>query len=310
MSLLLQTKNLEKNIKGKQIVSNLDLHIKKGEIYGFLGPNGAGKTSVMKMLLNYWKPSSGTIEIFGKELTPTSYDVLGRIGSMIEFPVFYDHLSGKQNLELHCEYMGYDNHRSIEQALDLLELLDAENKPVKQYSLGMKQRLGLARAILTKPELLILDEPTNGLDPVGMKHLRELFSMLRDEAGTTIMLSTHLLSEVEDIADTIGIINHGKMVKEIAMKDVAKRKSAYVDVEVQEVEKAIGILQEVLPKLSYTMINENKIRILDDVIMPQEIIRHLFSREIEIFSIVRESETLEDYFMSLMREDGNHVKTN
>lgn len=310
MSFLLQTKKLEKRIKGKQIISNLDLHINKGEIYGFLGPNGAGKTSVMKMLMNFWKPSSGTIEIFGKELTPTSYDILGRIGSIIEFPVFYEHLSGEQNLKLHCEYMGYENQRSIGQALDLLELSEAARKPVKQYSLGMKQRLGLARAILTKPELLILDEPTNGLDPVGMKHLRELFSMLRDESGTTIMISTHILSEIEDIADTIGIINHGNMIKEIAMKDIAERKKAYIDLEIQDLKGVISALNETLPGLTYEIVSEHKIRILDDSIMPQEITKLLFNREIDILSIVRGSETLEDYFMSLMGEGGKNVQIN
>lgn len=228
-------KKFGKKYQGKKIISNLDFHINKGEIYGFLGPNGAGKTSVMKMLMNFWKPTGGTIEIFGEELTPTSYDILGRIGNIIEFPVFYEHLSGEQNLELHCEYMRYEKRWSIEQTLDLLELSDAAKRPVKQYSLGMKQRLGLARAILTKPEFLILDEPTNGLDPVGMKHLRELFCMLRDELGITFMLSTHILSEIEDIADTIGIINHGEMIKEIAMKDIVGRNSSFIDLGVPNV---------------------------------------------------------------------------
>lgn len=302
MSLLLQTKNLEKSIKGKQIVSSLDLHINKGEIYGFLGPNGAGKTSVMKMLMNLWKPTGGTIEIFGEKLTSESYDMLKKIGSIIEFPVFYDHLSGEQNLELHCEYMGYKNRRSIEQALDLLELSKAAKKPVKQYSLGMKQRLGLARAIMTKPELLILDEPTNGLDPAGMKYLRELLSMLRDESGTTIMISTHILTEIEEIADTIGIINHGTMVKELTMKDITNNKNSYVEVEVQDLKKTIDVLNKEFPKMIYKIIGQNKIRFLDDSIMPQEIMQQLFNKGIEILSIVRESETLEDYFMKLIEE--------
>lgn len=302
MPLLLQTKNLEKSIKGKQIISNLNLHINKGEIYGFLGPNGAGKTSVMKMLMNFWKPTGGTIEIFGKELTSTSYDMLGKIGSIIEFPVFYENLSGEQNLELHCEYMGDEKRRSIEQALDLLELSNAAKKPVKQYSLGMRQRLGIARAILTKPELLILDEPTNGLDPVGMKHLRELFCMLRDESGTTIMISTHILSEIEDIADTIGFINHGEMIKEIAMKDIVEKNNSYIDLGVQNVSQAVRVFNEVFPNMSYKIIDENNIRILDDSITPQEITKQLFNSEIDILSIGKKSESLEDYFMSLMGE--------
>ena len=172
MPYILRTNHLTKTIGSKELVKDVSIHIKKGEIYGFLGPNGAGKTTIMKMLTNLWKPTDGTVEIFGETLTPKSYEVLKRMGSMIEFPTFYDHMTGYENLELHAEYMGYYNHGSIENALDLLELSDAAGKPVKNYSLGMKERLGIARAILCKPELLILDEPTNGLDPAGMKQIR------------------------------------------------------------------------------------------------------------------------------------------
>ncbi len=172
MPYILRTNHLTKTIGSKELVKDVSIHIKKGEIYGFLGPNGAGKTTIMKMLTNLWKPTDGTVEIFGETLTPKSYEVLKRMGSIIEFPTFYDHMTGYENLELHAEYMGYYNHGSIENALDLLELSDAAGKPVKNYSLGMKERLGIARAILCKPELLILDEPTNGLDPAGMKQIR------------------------------------------------------------------------------------------------------------------------------------------
>ena len=177
MSYILQTNHLTKTINGKDLVKNADIHVEKGTIYGFLGPNGAGKTTIMKMITNLWKPTDGSIEIFGEILTTKSYYLLKRMGNIIEFPVFYEHMSGIENLKLHSEYMGYYHPNNIEQTLELLSLSDAGNKPVKQYSLGMKQRLGIARAVLCKPELLILDEPTNGLDPAGMKpvsytHLR------------------------------------------------------------------------------------------------------------------------------------------
>lgn len=155
MPYILQTNHLTKTIGGKELISNVNLHITKGEIYGFLGPNGAGKTTVMKLITNLWKPTDGSIEIFGSILTPQSYEVLKRMGSIIEYPTFYDHLSGYENLKLHCEYMGYYNHRSIENSLEMLELDTAAEKPVKNYSLGMKERLGIARAVLCKPELLI-----------------------------------------------------------------------------------------------------------------------------------------------------------
>lgn len=217
MSYILQTNHLTKIIDGKELVTDVNIHVKKGEIYGFLGPNGAGKTTVMKMITNLWKPTKGTVELFGKTLETTSYEVLKRMGSIIEFPTFYEHMSGKDNLQLHCEYMGYYNKGSIDEVLEMLNLGEAANKPVKSYSLGMKQRLGIARAILCKPELVVLDEPTNGLDPAGMKQLRDLFKMLCSEYGITLIISSHLLSEIESIADTIGVINHGRMMKEISM---------------------------------------------------------------------------------------------
>ena len=183
MPYILQTTGLSKKIGNKTLVTDVDLHIPKGEIYAFLGPNGAGKTTVMRMIMNLWKPTSGTIEVFGEMLTPKSYDFLKRIGSIIEFPTFYDHMTGRENLQLHCEYMGYYNVNSVENALQMLNLVHAADQPVKSYSLGMKERLGIARAIMCKPELLILDEPTNGLDPAGMKQIRDLLKTLCSEYG-------------------------------------------------------------------------------------------------------------------------------
>ena len=178
MPFILQTSGLSKKIGSKALVTDVNIHIPKGEIYGFLGPNGAGKTTVMKMITNLWKPTSGTIEVFGEVLTPKSYEVLKRMGSIIEFPTFYDHMTGRENLQLHCEYMGYYNVDSVESALQMLDLTSAADQPVKNYSLGMKERLGIARAIMCKPELLILDEPTNGLDPAGMKQIRDLLKII------------------------------------------------------------------------------------------------------------------------------------
>lgn len=165
MEYILQTNQVTKAIGGKKLVNSINLHVKKGEIYGFLGPNGAGKTTMMKMITNLWKPTAGNIEIFGEALTPKSYEVLKKMGSIIEFPTFYEHMTGRENLQLHCKYMGYSTPDSAEKALKLLNMTEAADKQVKSYSLGMKERLGIARAILCEPELLILDEPTNGLEP-------------------------------------------------------------------------------------------------------------------------------------------------
>lgn len=256
MSCILQTNQVTKIIEGREVVNNIDMHVRKGEIYGFLGPNGAGKTTVMKMITNLWKPTSGTIELFGEILTPNSYEVLKRMGSIIEFPTFYEHLSGEENLKLHCEYMGYHNQGSVGETLDLLHLREAGKKPVGKYSLGMKQRLGIARAILTKPELLILDEPTNGLDPAGMKQIRELFQMLCREYGITILISSHILSQVEDIADTIGVIHHGTMRQEISMKEIEERNTEYIQLSVLNTKKAVYVLSNHLKLKSFKIVDD------------------------------------------------------
>lgn len=299
MSYILQTSHLSKTIDGKQLVTDVNIHVKKGEVYGFLGPNGAGKTTVMKMLTNLWKPTSGTVALFGKALEKTSYEVLKRMGSIIEFPTFYDHMSGKDNLQLHCEYMGYYNKGSVEEALQMLGLSDAADRPAGSYSLGMKQRLGIARAILCKPELVILDEPTNGLDPAGMKQIRDLFRMLCTEYGMTLMISSHLLPEIESIADTVGVIHHGKMMKEISMKEIAETNTAYIELAVEDTKKAAYVLAEKMQLSNFKIVNDSGIRIYEQGVTTQKISRELMANDVEIASISQHTETLEDYFLKI-----------
>ena len=304
MSYILQTSHLSKTIDGKQLVTDVNIHVKKGEVYGFLGPNGAGKTTVMKMLTNLWKPTSGTAWLFGKALEKNSYEVLKRMGSIIEFPAFYDHMSGKDNLQLHCEYMGYYNNGSVEETLQMLGLSDAADKPAGSYSLGMKQRLGIARAILCKPELVILDEPTNGLDPAGMKQIRDLFRMLCTEYGMTLMISSHLLPEIESIADTVGVIHHGKMMKEISMKEIAETNTAYIELAVEDTKKAAYVLSEKMQLSNFKIVNDSRIRIYEQGITTQKISRELMTNDVEIASISQHTETLEDYFLKITSEVG------
>ena len=304
MSYILQTSHLSKTIDGKQLVTDVNIHVKKGEVYGFLGPNGAGKTTVMKMLTNLWKPTSGTVALFGKALEKTSYEVLKRMGSIIEFPTFYDHMSGKDNLQLHCEYMGYYNKGSVEEDLQMLGLSDAADKPAGSYSLGMKQRLGIARAILCKPEFVILDEPTNGLDPAGMKQIRDLFRMLCTEYGMTLMISSHLLPEIESIADTVGVIHHGKMMKEISMKEIAETNTAYIELAVEDTKKAAYVLAEKMQLSNFKIVNDSGIRIYEQGVTTQKISRELMANDVEIASISQHTETLEDYFLKITSEVG------
>ena len=307
MPFILQTNRLSKKIGSKMLVTDVDIHIRKGEIYGFLGPNGAGKTTVMKMITNLWKPASGTIELFGERLTPKSYDVLKRMGSIIEFPVFYDHMTGRENLQLHCEYMGYYNTGSVENAMQMLNLTDAADQPVRNYSLGMKERLGIARAVMCKPELLILDEPTNGLDPAGMKQIRDLLKMLSSEYGITIMISSHILSEVESIADTVGIIHHGRMMKEIRMQDIEEMNLNYVEISVTDEKKAAYVFAEMLKLHNFKVFDNGKIRIYDHSVSTQQLTKTLALNDVEVMGIGKKAETLEDYFLKLTGEGNDHV---
>lgn len=303
MSYILQTHHLTKTIGTKELISNVELHIEKGTIYGFLGPNGAGKTTIMKMLTNLWKPTDGTVELFGETLRPDSYEVLKRIGSIIEFPVFYDHMTGYENLKLHCEYMGYYHPGRIEKVLEALGIFDAAKKTVRNYSLGMKQRLGIARAILAKPELLILDEPTNGLDPAGMKQIRSLLKTLCAEYGITVMVSSHVLSEIENIADTIGVIRHGKMVKEISMRQIEQMSLAWLELSTSDTKKAAYVLCEKLGLTNFKIMDDQTIRIYDISVSPQDLSRRLIENEVEIIALGRKGESLEDYFLKMTAEE-------
>ena len=303
MTYVVQTNKLTKTIGEKNLVTNVSMHVKKGEIYGFLGPNGAGKTTVMKLLTNLWKPTEGSIELFGEKLTSTSHEVLKRMGCMIEFPTFYEHLSGRENLALHCEYMGYYNTGSIENAMELLGLNNTGKKSVREYSLGMKQRLGLARAVLCKPELLILDEPTNGLDPAGIKQIRDLLRMLCTEYDITIIVSSHILSEIESIADTIGVINRGVLVQEIAMQEITERSLAYIELNVVDTRKASYVLSDKIGIDNFKIVEDRIIRIYDGNISVQELSKALALHDVEMTAIGTKSESLEEYFLKLTGGD-------
>ena len=186
MDYIMETVGLRKSYKGNVVVNNVNIHVPKGAIYGFVGPNGAGKSTVMKMILNLIQPEAGEVQLFGEKVTDQSYEVFKRVGSIIENPYFYEKMTARQNLELHCDYMGFPNKR-IDEVLQMVDLQNVEGKQIRHYSLGMKQRLAIARAILARPEFLILDEPINALDPEGIREMRTLFQKLNREDGTTIL---------------------------------------------------------------------------------------------------------------------------
>lgn len=210
---IIETRNLTKSYGGFTAVSNVNLHIPKGTVYGFLGPNGAGKSTTMKMFLGLTKQTSGSFVIDGKTFANNRIEILKKIGSFIESPAFYGNLSGRENLEIIRKILALPKS-SVSEALELVGLTRHQNRLAKKYSLGMKQRLGLASALIGKPPILILDEPTNGLDPVGIHEIRTLIRSLPQKFNCTVLVSSHLLSEIELMADNIGILNHGHLLFE------------------------------------------------------------------------------------------------
>ncbi len=219
MEYMITTEQLTKKYKNFTSVSCLSLHIRKGSIYGFLGPNGAGKSTTMKMLLGLTAPTNGSFCIDGKRLPNDRIAILKEIGSFIESPSFYANLTGRENLDIIRRILGLPRS-SVEDALELVGLTEFGDRLAKKYSLGMKQRLGLAGALLGRPPILILDEPTNGLDPSGIHEIRNLVKSLPDLYDCTVLISSHMLSEIELIADDIGILNHGRLLFEGSMDDL------------------------------------------------------------------------------------------
>ncbi|WP_139993020.1 MULTISPECIES: ABC transporter ATP-binding protein [Paenibacillus] len=300
MTYIVQTHQLTKTFNGQEAVSGVSMNIQKGDIYGLLGPNGAGKTTIMKMLTNLVKPTSGEVVLFGEKITDASYSMLGRMGSIIEYPIFYGKLSAKENLDLHCEYMGYPNKKAIDEVLELVKLSNIDNKAVKHFSLGMKQRLGIARAMITKPELLILDEPINGLDPMGIKELRDLFQMLSKQYGITLLISSHLLSEIEQVADAIGVVNHGRLIQEVSMEQVRAQNTEYIELTTNDCKQAAYVLSNDLGISNLRVIDERVIRVYGASIPQSEITKALILRNMNIESITKKNSSLEDYFLTLL----------
>ena len=208
---VIETSNLTKKFGKFLAVNSIDLQVPKGGIYGFLGPNGAGKSTTIRMLLGLMKETQGQVKVFGKSIKEDRRAILKRVGSMVETPSYYGHLTAYENLEVSRKILGVEK-KEINRVLEIVKLMDVQHKAVKKFSLGMKQRLGIAQALLGNPELLILDEPTNGLDPSGIIEMRELIKSFPEKYGITVLISSHILSEIELIATHVGIINKGKLL--------------------------------------------------------------------------------------------------
>ena len=302
ISNVLQIKNLQKAFKDTQVVNLSSLSVQQGEIYGFLGPNGAGKTTTMKMILSLISRTAGEIEVFGQSIG-TDKQYLNQIGSMIEEPSYYPNLTGYENLLVFQKILGFDQ-KNIQETLKIVGLDQPKNKKklVKDYSLGMKQRLALAFALVKKPRLLILDEPTNGLDPAGIHEIRELIIKLAKEQGITVFISTHILSEVEHIADRVGIINHGQLVYEGEIRKIQSNKWLEVRGDFRGRREAISQVLFGYP-CKMLDIQEDKLKLTN--LADQHIsslLRDLIVEKVPIYEVKQEQETLESIFLNLTKE--------
>jgi ABC-type multidrug transport system ATPase subunit len=292
--MILSTKGLTKKYGTHTVVDHVNFNVRKGRIYGLLGRNGAGKTTVMKMILGLTSISSGEVTIFNKPLNKNEKNIYPRIGSIIEIPGFYSNLTGTENLQVFARLRGTINKEAIKDALSVVGLPYNDGKTFSSYSLGMKQRLGIANAILNDPELLILDEPTNGLDPIGIAEIRAFLKKLCHEKGKTIIISSHILSEMALLADDIGIIHDGVLLEESSLDDLKKKSEQYILIQAPDVHKAVYHLEAVLNIKKYSLEDNNFIRIYDLANPISTIGKSFYSSGIELTHLEMRVDNLED----------------
>lgn len=303
---VIETRNLSKIYSKDTVVNSVDMHVEKGKIYGLLGKNGAGKTTTMCMLLNLISPSSGEILLFGKNPGKYSTEVYSKIGSIIETPGFYENLTAYENLKVLAKLRGNYNPQNINLVLEMVNLENAKSKKFKDFSLGMKQRLGIAAAIMHTPELLILDEPINGLDPIGIKEIRTLLKRLTHEFGITILISSHILSEIENIADVIGFMDEGVLIEEISKEDLFKRLDKFVEFEVSDIDLACNILKKLELKENYDFIidrNEGILRLYSRLELRDRFNAIFVNSGINVKKVNLCEENLENFFLRMIQNN-------
>ncbi|KMY29271.1 bacitracin ABC transporter ATP-binding protein [Lysinibacillus xylanilyticus] len=295
-SAIVQTQNLTKKHGSINSVNKVDLYVQEGEIYGFLGPNGAGKTTTLKMLLGLIKPSEGTINIFGESLNKRRSTILQRTGSLIESPSYYGHLTGLENMRVMQRLRNVPD-KNIHEVLRIVRLENQKDKKAEQYSLGMKQRLGIAMALLAFPKLLILDEPTNGLDPAGIGEIRELIKSLPARYGITVLLSSHMLSEIDQIATSVGIISDGNLLFQGSMESLRKKGRSAIRLKTGDNTKA----EELLLTQGYSLTKGGSRLEFDNLADREvaEINRLLVEHYIPVTRIEEQKKSLEDIFLEL-----------
>ena len=302
--IILKTHNITKKYGDQLSVNNVNMTIRKGDIYGFIGRNGAGKTTLIRLITGLVKPTSGEVELFGKSNENAVNEGRAYIGSLIENPTFYKNMTAKENLEVSRLVRNIPNKENIDQVLELVGLEDVGKKKVKNFSLGMRQRLGIANALLGNPRLLILDEPINGLDPIGIVEIREVLKNINKEKNMTILISSHILGELSELATTYGIISEGILIEEITSEKLKEKCKQYIDLRVNDTKKAVAILEQQLNINDYEVLENNKIKIfsnLDDVAL---INAALVKDGILVNKIAARGVNLEEYFLEAIGRNG------
>lgn len=301
---VIETKNLTKQYGEQKSVANLNIHVRKGRIYGLLGRNGAGKTTTMKMLLGLTRPTSGKVAVWGKSLAGNERKLLPRIGSLIESPGFYPNLTATENLRIFATLRGVPGWHAIKDALDLVGLPYKDKKLFSQFSLGMKQRLAIALAVMHDPELLILDEPINGLDPIGIAEVRSFIRELCDARGKTILISSHILSEIALLADDIGIIDHGVLLEEESFEELEQKNSKYVQFVVSDTGQAARILERRFKENNFTIQDDRNLRVLNLNLPVGEMVAAFVENGLSVSEAHTCEESLEDYFKRVTGGEG------
>lgn len=302
----IETKRLYKKYGDQLAVQDLSLHIPKGHIYGLLGRNGAGKTTTMKLMLQLLPPTSGEVFMFGQKITRREKSVFQRIGAIIETPGFYPNLTATENLEIFAKLRGATRPDAVENALRVVGLPYKDKKLFAAYSLGMKQRLGIANAIMHDPEVLILDEPTNGLDPIGIVEVREFLRSLSEREGKTILIASHILSEISMLVDDIGILDHGVLLEESTMEALRKKNQKYLSVQVSDTAAAALILEKhfYLNMSEYSIEDAHNIKIYKTALDSGALTTELAQHNITVSSVYLRNDTLEDYFKKITGGEG------
>ncbi len=302
---VIETNNLSKIYSKNTVVNSLNMHVEKGKIYGLLGKNGAGKTTTMCMLLDLVHPSSGEVFLFGKDSRKYSKEIYSKIGSIIETPGFYENLTAYENLKIISKLRGNYNPNSIKLALEIVNLDHETSKKFNEFSLGMKQRLGIAAAILHKPELLILDEPINGLDPFGIKEIRQLLKRLSHEFGITILISSHILSEIENIADVIGFMDGGVLLDEISRDELHEKLNKFVEFEVSNCKKSVELLKKsgLKENSDFTFASDGTIRLYSNLDLRYKFNELFVNYGIGVNKVNLCEENLEEFFTRIVENN-------